>query len=1103
MVDSKSNGNSYTPSHIPDSDPESQPIRTAKRQRVDKEVITSTLAKKNWRRGTAETARFQSPPEEYSLEIKDSYEEDLSSGKGKSIDREPVQFRVELPPICEAFDREAYAKLSIKSSQPSQLSQPSQSSEYSGSVTSRIASQSETLTEQIQLSQYLLLEPSSQPKPLKRPLFLWNEDSPRIIPDSQENQGSSAYIPSALNLTTWVSSGIEYSQRDGSRSRESALDEVLARESNQAKYVPQVVPFYLTYRRLPKDSPGLEVVCMQIHTIVLLLMIVRSAVNASGLRKSHESRSLSRSNQVSRENCPFVNPQASGSCEELTASRSAKLVQTSESQEPVSPEVQVTNRALSSYPETAGLQTPLSCPRNAYLESSDLPPFNVIQTLKTQSEDTQLEPTQRSISTSDASWQAAQVFASDPRSPINSSSLQSLVTTSVKGITALPARRYTSQDLASRSSRGSPPHSLLDITDPPSQNTINTPHQQAPKVGDAPGEAVLYRHNPEHLIRSIESSEETSFIPDRPSPLLSSPRSGAPHTFQKNSSPRDTTPQNSMADQPSSGTLTIAEMLKQARAAATAKTIARQEVDLRASLSLPSTPATAVTNPGVETTEISPAPLAHLAALATGQEDPQRRATSSIPSTPAPYLPSEMAPLREPPTEVAAIHNEAVVVQNQKVNIPPILEHPPGSPSYIPGTDYEANATGLQLLPLEPMEHVVALPMVSTVRSIYETELSNNMKFIKLLNREHVDVDVLSNVQNMIDTLKNLCDHQSLIEADFATQENTPDFVTTRFAENISTKCQFLAGLLRELRSHDTHIVVIVQHGRMENILGAILREYGIGCQNPAWPLRVTLFPINFDGYAASDAVHLVIDFDSSFKHSDLARLKPLNSANSLTPLVHLVINHSIEHLELCLDDSYTALERTRAIVNGTLQMLEEMGKLDSERYLEGELAGKAVASYFNPESSNRSWPLLSMPGIKGLDLMSDISSQSELHATQSSGSTTQSYNTSTFDAAAAADPAASTQSGIKRPLQGDDDSTGFAKRQRQTPDSGEQSSITETSGISNTGLTRSNGELHPRVPNAREDEQMAETRVADEQAISISSLLEKVRLFESSFASL
>ena len=236
-MDSKSNGNSYTPFRIHESDPESQPIRTAKRQRVDKEVITSTLAKKNWRRGTAETARFQSPPEEYSLEIKDSYEEDLSSGKGKSIDREPGQFRVELPPICEAFDRDAYAKLSVKSSQLSQLSQPSQFSGFSGSVSSRIASQSETLTEQIQLSQHLLLESSSQPKTSKRPLFLWDEDSPRIIPDSQENQGSSVYIPSALISTTWVSSGIEYSQRDGSRSRESELDEDLAKESNQAEYV--------------------------------------------------------------------------------------------------------------------------------------------------------------------------------------------------------------------------------------------------------------------------------------------------------------------------------------------------------------------------------------------------------------------------------------------------------------------------------------------------------------------------------------------------------------------------------------------------------------------------------------------------------------------------------------------------------------------------------------------------------------------------------------------------------------------------------------------------------------------------------------------------
>jgi hypothetical protein len=452
-----------------------------------------------------------------------------------------------------------------------------------------------------------------------------------------------------------------------------------------------------------------------------------------------------------------------------------------------------------------------------------------------------------------------------------------------------------------------------------------------------------------------------------------------------------------------------------------------------------------------------------------------------------------MAPLRDLPTDAAMSQNEASVVQNQAVDTPAILAHPHSSPKSSPEVDSEVKAQGLQILPLGPMEHVVPLPMVSSVRSIYETAIENQMKFVKVLNSEDIDADVMGKFDSMIDELKRLCNHQSLIEAHFATQETYPDFDTTRFAENISTKCQFMAGLLRELRSHDTHIAIIVRPGRMKHILGAMLREYGIGSQPTTCPLRVTLLPIDFDEYAAPDAVSLVIDFDSSFKHSDHSKLRTSNSENGLTPLIHLVVNHSIEHLELCLDDSYKSLERTRALANGTIHMLEEMGKLEPERYLEGELAGKAVAAYIKSNNPDRLWPLLPMPGIEGLDLTSEISSQSEVHATQSSGSTTQSHNVSS--PAAAAGPAPSIQSGFKRPLQSDEDTSDFAKRQRLTPAPGEQSSNNnENSRVSDTVLARSNGDPSSSSPQAGGDEQMANTGAIEEQEDSISSILEKVR---------
>lgn len=137
--------------------------------------------------GTAETARFQSvsPEETFASrkhppsEVKDSYDEDqqLSNDSGR--------IRVVVA-VNEDFDRDAYAKFSIQSSQPSQQSQSSHLSPFSQPQSQGIyisqASQSST----------------SQPQlhPAAPRSILSNRDEElgesQVIPDSQE-PGSSSY----------------------------------------------------------------------------------------------------------------------------------------------------------------------------------------------------------------------------------------------------------------------------------------------------------------------------------------------------------------------------------------------------------------------------------------------------------------------------------------------------------------------------------------------------------------------------------------------------------------------------------------------------------------------------------------------------------------------------------------------------------------------------------------------------------------------------------------------------------------------------------------------------------------------------------------------
>lgn len=107
-------------------------------------------------------------PERKPKEIKDSYEDEQSPSN------ESGRIRVEIP-VDQGFDREAYARVAVVSSQPSQATQPSQ------------YSQSSRPSHTTSLSQFK--------NPTRRP-YIWDEeDGVPIIPDSPKLSRSSSYKP--------------------------------------------------------------------------------------------------------------------------------------------------------------------------------------------------------------------------------------------------------------------------------------------------------------------------------------------------------------------------------------------------------------------------------------------------------------------------------------------------------------------------------------------------------------------------------------------------------------------------------------------------------------------------------------------------------------------------------------------------------------------------------------------------------------------------------------------------------------------------------------------------------------------------------------------
>lgn len=246
----------------------------------------------------------------------------------------------------------------------------------------------------------------------------------------------------------------------------------------------------------------------------------------------------------------------------------------------------------------------------------------------------------------------------------------------------------------------------------------------------------------------------------------------------------------------------------------------------------------------------------------------------------------------------------------------------------------------------------------------------------------------------MIENLMNLCDHQDLVADNFATQRLDSVEIQAKYAENVSTKCIFLAEFLSLMQTEEKQIAILVRPSRMLEILEALFKWHGFVYNradqpgsgytgNPAGgPMTIRLIPTE-GGISDVSLPSFIIAFDSTYRsvpYLNELRKDPL-SPHGLVPLAFLMITHSVEHLDRCLDKSVVAIERKIKLVSCLTQIKDGVGKLGGE-YHDPPTAARAVAEYLLNGATDGSWPLLPVPEIEGLDLKMG-NSQSHIDGTQ------------------------------------------------------------------------------------------------------------------------
>ena len=242
------------------------------------------------------------------------------------------------------------------------------------------------------------------------------------------------------------------------------------------------------------------------------------------------------------------------------------------------------------------------------------------------------------------------------------------------------------------------------------------------------------------------------------------------------------------------------------------------------------------------------------------------------------------------------------------------------------------------------MEFLVSLPLPTRVRDIYVKTIEEDQDIIKkFLETDMEDDALLEQIENLLSRVDNISNHIDLNDETTMTQQEAAPEYHAVWAANCSGKFQFLCRLMELLRGSDLHIAIVAKGGPLLDIIELFLKGNHFNYSRPDTysqsnrkevngRLEVTLIA---SGEQESSALvkfaNLVIAFDSSF-NSEEAQIKSLRqhmlNVGKLSPVVHLLIYSSVEHITRCIPSTFTGVNRLKVLMNCVARTSHLAGEL-------------------------------------------------------------------------------------------------------------------------------------------------------------------------------
>ena len=328
------------------------------------------------------------------------------------------------------------------------------------------------------------------------------------------------------------------------------------------------------------------------------------------------------------------------------------------------------------------------------------------------------------------------------------------------------------------------------------------------------------------------------------------------------------------------------------------------------------------------------------------------------------------------------------------------IPHTPTYPSKLglhSENSYSQTTIALSPTHLGEMEFVIPLSMNTRVKDQYISTINYYQQAVQTLLKDEAPNDrIQEQIRKMLERANQVTTHIDLDSPSQVAQEQQYAHEEALWAENCSSKFKFIRHLFDAVRQFDVHIAIVGRSGRLLDILETFLRGRRVRYNRPDTLSRsnaplakgrsnVTLLASGPDGAAyLPRPATLVIAFDGSFNAQD-PQVKLLRShlvnVGQLSPVIHLLVYGSAEHIERCLPESTDSLKRLKQIVHYMTQTRDDVGRLLPDE-LGAAASAEEVAAFLEAGAMEKDW---AVPAIRPIDVDSlEMNESPSLHEPRS-----------------------------------------------------------------------------------------------------------------------